>query len=201
MARNAVLLSPATQPLAQNIIEGAHGIDSPGGLVADAGGALVNSGRRTISSLGNDLLDDGGEIVARESGVLVRSLDACPAPKEVGRPHLPAHLPDDAPVIRGGQSLPDNYVNGSGVTVGEGGLLDGVSVQSSGYNSWQDLASEVPHRQVGITTVGDVRRAGGDVIPSPTPRNPNHGTLSGLTGEDASMITRPTIRNPNPKKR
>jgi hypothetical protein len=50
---------------------------------------------------------------------------------------------------------------------------------------------------VGVTTVGKVRALGGDVVPSPRKRNPNHATLGGLTPEQASSLFRPTVKNPN----
>jgi hypothetical protein len=55
----------------------------------------------------------------------------------------------------------------------------------------------IPHNQLGVTTVGAIRAAGGDVVPSPTKTNPYHATLSGLTPDQASQLFRPTIKNPN----
>jgi hypothetical protein len=55
----------------------------------------------------------------------------------------------------------------------------------------------IPHNQVGATTVGAIRAARGDVLPSPTRTNPYHATLSGLTPEQASQLFRPTMKNPN----
>ncbi len=115
---------------------------------------------------------------------------------DTGMPHLPGYLPDSAPVIRGGQSLPENWSGGNGVTLDTNGLMNGASVQSSGYKTAVELAGSVPHPQVGQTTVGAVRKAGGDVIPSPNAKNPDHATLSGLKAEDASMLTRPTNKYP-----
>jgi len=39
---------------------------------------------------------------------------------------------------------------------------------------------------VGVTTVGDVRAAGGTVTPTPTVSNPNHCTMCGITPQKAS---------------
>jgi len=55
----------------------------------------------------------------------------------------------------------------------------------------------IPHNWVGVTTVGAVRAAGGDVQPSPTRTNPHHATLSDLSPEQASDLFRPTVKNPN----
>jgi hypothetical protein len=114
-------------------------------------------------------------------------------------------LPDDAVVVRGGQNLPENFANGSGVTVDSGGKVHGVSVNAAPGLSVQELTAPdpqsgypgIPHNQVGVTTVGKIRALGGDVIPSPRRKNPNHVTLSGLTPEQASSLFRPTVKNPN----
>ncbi len=59
----------------------------------------------------------------------------------------------------------------------------------------------IPHNQVGVTTMGQIRAAGGDVVASPTRTNPHHATLSGLTAEQASQLFRPTVKNPNRRRR
>jgi hypothetical protein len=114
-------------------------------------------------------------------------------------------LPQDALVVRGGQNLPENFARGSGVSVGPGGVLDGVSVNSAAGLSLTDLTAPIPqtgypgilNNQVGVTTVGEVRARGGDVVPSPTRTNPQHATLSGLTPVQASQLFRPTVANPS----
>src|SRR5437870_148077 len=116
-----------------------------------------------------------------------------------------ATLPDDTLVVRGGENLPENFAQGSGVTVDAGGKVQGVSVNAAPGLSVKDLTTPnsqtgypgIPHNQVGVTTVGRVRALGGDVVPSPRKRNPSHATLSGLTPEQASNLFRPTLRNPN----
>jgi hypothetical protein len=114
-------------------------------------------------------------------------------------------LPDEAVVVRGGQNLPESFAQGSGVTVGPAGKVQGVSVNAAPGLSVQDLAAPnpqtgypgIPHNQAGVTTVGKVRALGGDVVPAPSKKNPNHATLNGLTPEQASSLFRPTIKNPN----
>jgi hypothetical protein len=59
----------------------------------------------------------------------------------------------------------------------------------------EQLAANIPHGQVGVTTVGKVRAAGGDVIRT-SGRSPNHATLTGLTPEQASELLTPTEPNP-----
>jgi hypothetical protein len=117
-------------------------------------------------------------------------------------------LPDDALVVRGGQDLPSSFAQGSGVMVGAGGKLQGVSVNSAPGLSVEDLTAAdpqvgypgIPHNQVGVTTVGAVRAAGGEVLPAPTRTNPHHATLSGLTPEQASDLFQPTVKNPSRRK-
>jgi hypothetical protein len=114
-------------------------------------------------------------------------------------------LPDDAIVVRGGQNLPESFAQGSGVTLDPGGKVQDVSVNSASGLSVGELTSPnvqtgypgIPHKQIGVTTVGKVRALGGDVAPSPRRSNPNHATLSGLTPEQASSLFRPTVKNPN----
>lgn len=101
-------------------------------------------------------------------------------------------IPDEAIVVRGGKNLPADMMRGtsthpSGVT--------GVSVESALGVSVVELAASIPHGLVGVTTVGDVRKAGGDVIRT-TGRSPYHATLTGLTAEQASRLLTPTIPNP-----
>ena len=113
-------------------------------------------------------------------------------------------LPDDTVVVRGGQNLPENFAQGSGVTVDSGGKVQGVSVNAAPGLSMKELTAPnsqtgypgIPHSQVGVTAVGKIRALGGDVVPSPRKKNTNHATLSGLTPQQASSLFRPTIKNP-----
>lgn len=107
-------------------------------------------------------------------------------------------LPDDANVVRGGKNLPENIKKGTS-THPEG--ITGVSVESAPGKSIADLSSSetVPHGQIGTTTVGDVRRAGGDVIPTKGV-SPHHATLTGLSPEKVSELLTPTIPNPTKKR-
>jgi RHS repeat-associated protein len=106
-------------------------------------------------------------------------------------------LADNALVVRGGQNLPENFATGSGVTIDGAGNLNGVSVNSANGLSVQELSVGMPHNQIGVTTVGEIRALGGNVVTSGTRFNPNHCTLCGITPEQASNLFRPTIRNPN----
>jgi hypothetical protein len=118
-------------------------------------------------------------------------------------------LPDDALVVRGGQNLPENFAQGSGVTVGVDGKLQGLSVNCAPGLSVGELTAPIaqtaypgiPNNQVGVTTVGAIRACGGTVVSSPTRTNRHHATLGDLTPQQASDLFRPTVANPSrPRK-
>lgn len=101
-------------------------------------------------------------------------------------------IPDEALVIRGGRNRPADIARGTG-THPSG--VTGVSVESAVGVTVAELAAAIPHGQVGVTTVGEVRKAGGDVIRT-AGRSPHHATLTGLTPKQASRLLRPPIPNP-----
>jgi hypothetical protein len=104
-------------------------------------------------------------------------------------------IPDDAIVVRGGLNQPADLKRGTG-THPSG--VTGVSVECNVGLPVEELAKAIPHGQIGVTTVGTVRAAGGDVIRTPG-RTPHHATLTGLSPEQASRLLTPTV--PNPKCR
>ena len=114
-----------------------------------------------------------------------------------GGVHIIDDLPDNALVCRGGTCTADRFAGGSGVTVNPDGTLSGVSVNSAPGASFDDLTTTIPNRQVGVTTVGDVRDAGGNVVRSPTVHNPYHSTLSGITTSRAERLFTTTRINPH----
>jgi RHS repeat-associated protein len=105
-------------------------------------------------------------------------------------------LPDDALVCRGGTCTAERFENGSGVTIDANGNLQGVSVESAAGVPLQELTRSIPHPKVGVTTVGDVRAAGGDVFTS-AGRSPYHCTLCGITPAQAQQLFTPPVPNPN----
>ncbi len=105
---------------------------------------------------------------------------------------LIAKIPDDALVVRGGKNRPEDIRRGSG-THPSG--ITGISVESGEGVSISELARTIPHGQVGVTTVGEIRKAGGDVVRT-SGRSPFHATLTGLTPEQVSELFVPTIPNP-----
>ena len=104
-------------------------------------------------------------------------------------------IPDDALVVRGGRNQPGDVERATG-THPSG--VTGISVECGVGVSVEDLASGLPHRQVGITTVGSVRAAGGDVVRT-SGRSPYHATLVGLSPEEVSRLLAPSIPSPTKK--
>lgn len=60
----------------------------------------------------------------------------------------------------------------------------------------EEAAQGIKNNQIGVSTVGDVRNAGGTVTRDPTPYNPNHCLISGCTADVLSDLFTPTIKNP-----
>jgi len=101
-------------------------------------------------------------------------------------------IPEGALVVRGGRNRPADIARGTG-THPSG--VTGVSVECAAGVSVTELAAALPHPDIGVTTVGAVRRGGGDVIRT-SGRSPYHATLTGLTPDQASQLLTPTIPNP-----
>jgi hypothetical protein len=104
-------------------------------------------------------------------------------------------IPDDALVVRGGRNQPEDLRRGmrthpSGVT--------GASVECAEGLSVEELAAGLPHGQIGATTVGAIRAAGGDVVRT-SGRSPHHATVVGLSAEEVSHLLMPTMPNPAKK--
>ena len=101
-------------------------------------------------------------------------------------------IPDEALVVRGGRNQPEDLRRGtrthpSGVT--------GASVECAEGSSVEELTAAIPHGQVGVTTVGAIRAAGGDVVRT-AGRSAHHATIVGLRPEAASRLLIPTIPRP-----
>ena len=93
--------------------------------------------------------------------------------------------------MRGGRNRPADIVRGTG-THPSG--VTGVSVECAVGLSVAELAATILHGQIGVTTVGGVRRMGGDVVRT-TGRSLYHATVTGLTPEQISGLLTPTIPN------
>jgi hypothetical protein len=106
---------------------------------------------------------------------------------------LAERIPDNALVVRGGRNQPDDVRRGtrthpSGVT--------GVSVECAAGLPLKDLCKAIPHGQVGVTTVGDIRMARGDVVRT-SGRSPFHATVIGLSPEVLCHLLTPTVAKPD----
>jgi hypothetical protein len=104
-------------------------------------------------------------------------------------------IPDEALVVRGGRNQPADLRRGTGIHPSG---VTGVSVEAALELTVEELAAAVPHGQVGVTTVGAIRAAGGDVVRT-SGRTRHHATLVGLSPEEASRLLTPTIPNPSRK--
>ena len=104
-------------------------------------------------------------------------------------------IPDDALVVPGGRNRPIDIERGTG-THPSG--ITGVSVECAAGVPLEELASRIPHTQIGVTTVGAVRQAGGDVVRT-SGRGPHHATLTGLGPEETSRLLTPNVPNPAKK--
>jgi RHS repeat-associated protein len=156
----------------------------------------------------------GGRGGGRFSEVVPRSLDGGPARLSVAdtRANLQAAraeqaatnleaakgLPDSALVCRGGACKAESFLSGSGVTRAADGTLSGVSTQSRAGASVNELAKPFKNNQVGVTTAGDIRAAGGRVTADGHPGNPNHATVNSLTPQQLERLFSPTVPNPVP---
>jgi hypothetical protein len=108
----------------------------------------------------------------------------------------PEALSDSAIVLRGGRNRSEDIRRGIG-THPSG--ITGISVECEERTSVQALSVSIPHSQIGVTTVGTVRAAGGDVIRT-SGRSPYHATLTGLISDEISLLLTPTILNPSKLK-
>ncbi len=108
-------------------------------------------------------------------------------------------LTDNDLVCRGGTCTAEQFRNGSGVTSNTDGTLNGISTQARPGATLDELAQPNQNNQVGVTTVGKVRAAGGTVTLDGSAGNPNHATVGGISAETAERLFNPTEPNPVPK--
>lgn len=105
-------------------------------------------------------------------------------------------LADNALVVRGGVPTAAQLTKGA-ESIAADGTLNGISVQSANGASVEQLSQGIPNNQIGVTTVGDVRAAGGDVVSTPSANNPCHCDMNGVTAEKGSTLFK---TQPNPSK-
>jgi hypothetical protein len=103
-------------------------------------------------------------------------------------------IPDSHAVVRGGADItPESIAAGTSDTP----VGSGFSANSA--PTVEGAATDIRNNQVGVTTAGDVRAAGGDVHDTSHARNPTHVTVTGLTPAKASKLLSPSVKNPVPK--
>jgi len=152
-----------------------------------------------IIDTGNTLRDPcstGNEKLAAIGLLALGVIDLTPGniSKRIGK-----LLPDSTLVCRGGKCTADRFSNGAGVSTNADGTLEGISTQSREGASLRELSQPIRHDDVGVTTVGKIRAAGGHVAADGTKANPNHATVGGITPKQAEQLFNPTVRNPVPK--
>ena len=128
-----------------------------------------------LSNVAQETQANGGPIVKTNTGLTNKSL-----------------------VVRGGICTEESFKTGSGVKTGADGKLSGISVNASTSGTVKDLSKTLKNNQVGVTTYGELKKAGARVTPSPSgDTNPDHHTLSNISGKDASNSFKV---QPNPSK-
>jgi RHS repeat-associated protein len=105
-------------------------------------------------------------------------------------------LPDAALVARGGglanqTAARINSAIGPSRTPG----ITGFSAQCNGGTCISELGRFLRNKELGVTTVGEIRQIGGDVIA--TPGVGHHVTVTGVSGEAVSPLLR-IVENPHP---
>jgi hypothetical protein len=95
-------------------------------------------------------------------------------------------------MVRGGRNRAEDIARGTGIHPSG---VTGIAVECGAGVSVAKLTGTIPHRQIGVTTVGQVRALGGDVVRT-SGRSPYHATLTGLTPEQTSFLLTPTLYNP-----
>jgi hypothetical protein len=111
-----------------------------------------------------------------------------------------APLHDNALVVRGGSGVGNGANTSAGIAKGTSihpSGVEGFSAESANGISFCSLCRNVTHNQIGVTTVGQIRAAGGDVV-STAGVSRTHATVTGLSPELANSLLTPTTVNPIP---
>ncbi len=111
---------------------------------------------------------------------------------------LPSAFGPEALVARGGAAANQTAEKidaaiGPSRTPGIGGF----SCQCNGGTDLSELGSNLFNKQIGVTTVGEIQQAGGNVIA--TPGGGYHVTITDLNGASASPLFK-IVANPNPRQ-
>jgi len=132
------------------------------GLAVSAGGSVRgDSARPAIMNRGDLMAVSAGATLGGLLGSVAGTKGGGGA-KSLGTAAKGARLADDALVARGGANItPESIANGTGTHPSAG--VTGFSAESAG-TSLCATCTFIPNNQVGVTTVGAVRNAGGDVV-------------------------------------
>jgi hypothetical protein len=100
--------------------------------------------------------------------------------------------------VRGGLNTPEAIIKGAeGGTVDATGNVNKVSVNSAAGKSIRELSGVgIPHNKIGVTTVGAVRAAGGQVLRDATAVNPYHCVVNCIKPTSLSGLLTPVIPKP-----
>jgi RHS repeat-associated protein len=184
---------------------------SPMGFLIGSPSDIVNGVKGSYESgkqVGNELKSGNTNSVAHAAGFLTEKIAEVIIFKTVAggkgsakalESNTPKGLSNDAFVVRGGTSKASQFENGSGVKIDAKGNLNNVSVNSANGVSVTELSNTIPNGKIGVTTVGQVRAAGGNVVPAPNLNNPFHSLLKGITPKQAEQLFNPVIHNPSKK--
>jgi RHS repeat-associated protein len=106
-------------------------------------------------------------------------------------------LADGLSVCRGGLCSAERFEKGSGVIKNSDGTLSGVSVTSKTGATEKELIQNLPgnYGQYGLTTVGNIRKLGGEVIKDV--ENTYHATVNNLTAKQLESLFNPTQSTKN----
>ncbi len=183
--------------------------------------AAFNVARRTVNNRGNigraireeglSIASDVATLVSPDSSLGDRAAAAFNLASPVSTNEISDAasaagrvLRNDDLVVRGGAAGRGGGNSVEGIEAGTGTHPSGVtgfSAEASPGASLCDLCANVPNNQVGVTTVGDIRAAGGDVVAT-SGRSPNHVTVTGITPEQGNDLLTPTRPNPvSPEER
>ena len=105
--------------------------------------------------------------------------------------HNTCRLEDDTLVVRGGQSSPDNLITNQSKD-----LRGHISANSANGVSLDTLATTpqpFKNGKISVTTVGEIRKIGMDVIPDPSTSNLFHASIvplnNPMTREEAELLS------------
>jgi RHS repeat-associated protein len=158
---------------AETAIESATGVPIPLSTKS-----MIKTGARQLGKM------------AGKSGVQAAGNNVATTTARNAQTALGSKVPDSTTVW--GVCKADSFTNGTGVTTdATTGKLSNVSVGIG--DSVQDASKNILHSKVGVTTAGDIRAAGGQIVND----KGNHANVSGITAVQAAELFQKVVKNPN----